>query len=136
MLKPIIIFGLATFTFMVVSSLFVMPAQAVPLVIVAQAAIQPERTITTLNGTPYVTDGDTIRLGRQRIRLLRINTPELPTQAGVAAKQRLIDLLMGDDGKLRDVECVGTYFDKWARLLAECWVDRDGQRINLSDYMK
>jgi micrococcal nuclease len=63
-------------------------------------------------------DGDTIRIGGERIRLRGIDTPEMSELAGPAAKQRLEELLRG--GSIR-IEPRGR--DVYNRLLADVFVN-------------
>jgi endonuclease YncB( thermonuclease family) len=69
-----------------------------------------------------VVDGDTIRIGSQRIRLRGIDTPEMSELQGPAAKQRLEELLRG--GSIR-IEPHGR--DVYDRLLADVFVN--GQNV-------
>lgn len=62
-------------------------------------------------------DGDTIRIGGERIRLRGIDTPELNEQAGPAAKQRLEELLRS--GPIR---IVPHGRDVYHRLVADVFV--------------
>ena len=63
-------------------------------------------------------DGDTIRVGRERIRLRGIDTPELSELQGPAAKQRLEELL--HSGPIR-IEPRGR--DVYDRLVADVFVN-------------
>ena len=63
-------------------------------------------------------DGDTIRVGRERIRLRGIDTPELSELQGPAAKQRLEELLRS--GPIR-IEPRGR--DVYDRLVADVFVN-------------
>ncbi|MEQ1681088.1 MAG: thermonuclease family protein [Nitrospira sp.] len=65
-----------------------------------------------------VVDGDTIRVGGERIRLRGIDTPEMSELQGPAAKQRLEQLLRG--GSIR-IEPHGR--DVYDRLLADVFVN-------------
>ncbi|TKB80263.1 MAG: thermonuclease family protein [Nitrospira sp.] len=65
-----------------------------------------------------VIDGDTIRVGSERIRIRGIDTPEMNEQAGPAAKQRLEELLRS--GSIR-IEPRGR--DVYNRLLADVFVN-------------
>ena len=67
-------------------------------------------------------DGDTIRVGSERIRLRGIDTPEMNEQAGPAAKQRLEELLRS--GSLRIVPQAR---DVYHRLVADVFVN--GQNV-------
>lgn len=63
-------------------------------------------------------DGDTIRVGGERIRLRGIDTPEMSELQGHAAKQRLEQLLRS--GSIR---IVPRGRDVYNRLLADVYVD-------------
>lgn len=67
-------------------------------------------------------DGDTIRVGGERIRLRGIDTPEMDEPAGPAAKQRLEELLRS--GSLR---IVPQGRDVYHRLIADVFVN--GQNV-------
>ncbi len=69
-----------------------------------------------------VVDGDTIRVGGERIRLRGIDTPEMSELQGLAAKQRLEALLRS--GPIR-IEPHGR--DVYDRLLADVFVN--GQNV-------
>ena len=64
-----------------------------------------------------VVDGDTIRVGGERIRLRGIDTPELSELQGPAAKRRLEELLRSG----RWIEPRGR--DVYNRLLADVFVN-------------
>lgn len=63
-------------------------------------------------------DGDTIRVGGERIRLRGIDTPELSEFDGLAAKRRLEELLR--NGPIR---IVSHGRDVYNRLLADVFVN-------------
>lgn len=65
-----------------------------------------------------VVDGDTIRLGGERIRLRGIDTPEMSELDGPAAKRRLEELLR--NGPIR---IVPHGRDVYNRLLADVFVN-------------
>lgn len=65
-----------------------------------------------------VLDGDTIRIGSDRIRLRGIDTPELSESEGLAAKQRLDQLL--HSGPVRVIPRGRDIFD---RLVADVFVN-------------
>jgi endonuclease YncB( thermonuclease family) len=74
-----------------------------------------------------VVDGDTIRIGSQRIRLRGIDTPEMSELQGPAAKQRLEELLRG--GSIR-IEPHGR--DVYDRLLADVFVNE----LNVAEILR
>lgn len=67
-------------------------------------------------------DGDTIRVGAERIRLRGIDTPEMSEFEGPAAKQRLEELLRS--GPIRIVPHARDVYD---RLVADVFVN--GQNV-------
>jgi hypothetical protein len=67
-------------------------------------------------------DGDTIRVGGERIRLRGIDTPEMSELAGPAAKQRLEELLRS--GSIRIIPHARDVYD---RLVADVFVN--GQNV-------
>ncbi|MDH5640574.1 MAG: thermonuclease family protein [Nitrospira sp.] len=69
-----------------------------------------------------VVDGDTIRIGSERIRLRGIDTPELSEPDGWAAKQRLEELL--NSGSVAIVKHGRDVYD---RLIADVFMD--GQNV-------
>ncbi|WP_412057852.1 thermonuclease family protein [Bartonella sp. DGB2] len=79
----------------------------------------------TLIGKPYITDGDSITLDRQKIRLLGIDAPELHQMCqdnkgndhpcGLWAKEYLVKLINN-----QIVTCTSIKRDKYRRLLATC----------------
>jgi len=74
------------------------------------------RLLSTLQVTTV--DGDTIRIGSQRIRLRGIDTPEMSELEGPAAKHRLEELLRS--GSIR---IVPRGRDVYNRLVADVFVN-------------
>ncbi len=78
-----------------------------------------------ISGAAHVVDGDTVRIGDERIRLLGLDAPELDQtcgdaagrdwNCGSAAREALARLVSG--GAL---ECNGERRDQYGRLLAHC----------------
>jgi len=68
-----------------------------------------------------VIDGDTLILhNNERIRLLEVNCPELPSKEGLIAKNYTTKLLKGKRIKLT----YGKYrYGKYGRTLAYVWID-------------
>lgn len=79
-----------------------------------------------ISGPARITDGDTIRIGRHRIRLVGINTPELPGNcrrfnvARGCVEKAASALHHEINGKI--VSCVQVGRDRFARILAVCHV--------------
>ena len=70
----------------------------------------------------FAVDGDTIRVGGERIRLRGIDTPELNEPDGMAAKQRLEELLRSGP-----MEIVPHGRDVYDRLIADVFIN--GQNV-------
>lgn len=70
----------------------------------------------------YAVDGDTIRVGGERIRLRGIDTPELSEPEGLAAKQRLEELLRSGP-----MEIILHGRDVYDRLIADVFIN--GQNV-------
>lgn len=80
---------------------------------------------TVVAGPAVVVDGDTLRMGAERIRLHGIDAPELdqrcgPVACGAAARDWLAERI----GSAM-VECEGRERDRYRRLVAVCLVDGD-----------
>ncbi len=71
----------------------------------------------------YVTDGDTIRLNGERIRMLCIDSPEKTQPYGLEAKEYLMNLLKG-----KELEVIRESKDQYGRTLA--WLVVEGDTIN------
>jgi len=79
----------------------------------------------TLNGIAYVSDGDSLKLKDERIRLLGIDAPELAQtcvdenkktwQCGKISKKRMKQLI-----KNKELICTWKERDRYNRLLAKC----------------
>ena len=83
-----------------------------------------------------VVDGDTLVVGRERIRLKGVDAPEMKqtcvcqgktTACGVEAKKAL-EGFIGNNA----VSCVPSGRDVYGRLLAECFVTIDNKKISLN----
>ncbi len=82
----------------------------------------------TISGPVRVSDGDSLRFGDERVRLIGIDAPELdqtctnpdgsPWPCGLAAQQRLLQLVK--EGALK---CTYERRDRYDRALAVCLVD-------------
>ncbi len=109
-------------------SLFTRTAPAQPTETRAPLAVTILRPSTgSLTGHARVVDGDTLKIGRTRIRLHGIDAPESdqsclrdgrPWRCGVTAKVFLENLIRG-----RRVTCVNLGTDPYGRMLALCRVD-------------
>jgi len=70
------------------------------------------------DGTAVVVDGDTIKLGLQRVRLWGIDAPEMYTAEGRAAKAYLRAFAEG-----KNVRCLAMDKDRYGRTVAQCWMN-------------
>ena len=108
---------------------------AIAVVVIAAFLARPAHKNTdngfseldSITGYARVSDGDTIQLNGQRIRLIDIDAPELyqfctlddaSYPCGEQSKQHLINLING-----RMVSCVSEKRDKFDRFLGRCSVD-------------
>ena len=96
------------------------------LLIVLAAVLEKPRRVR-LDGTASVHDGDTIRLGDERIRLRGIDAPELKQicrrnasdyPCGRRSQEALLAMTKG-----RRVACTGGRRDKYRRLVGDCRAD-------------
>jgi endonuclease YncB( thermonuclease family) len=78
------------------------------------------QTGSVVVGRPYVTDGDTLRIGRVRLRLQGIQAPEMDTAEGQEARRQLIALI----GRA-EVRCVDSGQRSYDRIVARCFIGRD-----------
>ena len=93
----------------------------------------------TVTGDSRVVDGDTLKIGKERIRLEGIDAPETTqscvcegkkVKCGEQATRALTDFIGSDT-----VFCEGDKRDRYGRLTAECFIRRDGEKINLNRWM-
>jgi endonuclease YncB( thermonuclease family) len=101
----------------------------------------------SLAGVPSVGDGDSVRLGGQRVRLIGIDAPELQQTClrnqqdwacGEASRTALAQKIDSNS-----ITCVGERLDQYRRLLAVCylgredlnaWLVREGWAVSYNDY--
>lgn len=101
-----------------------------------------------LQGVAQISDGDSLRINRQRVRLIGIDAPELQQNCvkqgedwacGQASKQALASKINSNA-----VTCVGERLDQYRRLLATCylgredlnaWLVREGWAVSYNDYV-
>ena len=94
----------------------------------------PTQSTSTVVGTSYVIDGDTIDISGTRIRLLAIDAPELE-QACSDAQGRSWDCGSVAARELRnhvneqDLKCESSRQDQYRRVLAICFMP-DGSDVN------
>lgn len=101
-----------------------------------------------LYGHSRASDGDSVRIGQQRVRILGIDAPELAQTCNTAdgnlwpcgqvAKQRLSQLL-----RAPDLQCVSSARDRYDRALATCLANgqdigailvAEGLAVSYNDY--
>jgi endonuclease YncB( thermonuclease family) len=101
----------------------------------AQATSPPEWP-ADVAGSAHVEDGDTIAIGAEEIRITDIDTAEAGQRCATAAggdwpsgRQATARMraLIGES----PVSCWGRDFDDYGRRLARCFVNRDGQALDL-----
>jgi micrococcal nuclease len=86
-----------------------------------QTTTQPEPT--SLSGTCYVIDGDTIVIGKQKIRFAGMNAPELNEPYGKQAKWALVELCKG-----QIITAYPTGETTFDRIVAKCFLP-DGRDL-------
>lgn len=60
-------------------------------------------------------DGDTLKCGKERVRLTEIDAPEMNTQSGKVAKQKMRKMVEG-----QKISCSRKGRDRYGRTLAAC----------------
>lgn len=86
------------------------------------AADYPQTKEIITGSATYIVDGDTLDVGKTRIRLWGINTPERGEQGYQDAKDYLKKLTQN-----AELRCKIFYYDKWKRTVASCEIE--GQDI-------
>lgn len=80
-----------------------------------------------LLGTATVVDGDTLRIGQERVRLFGVDAPELSQTCGAAAKKvacgRRAAEWLRSRIRNRPVRCLRVYQDRYGRTVARCTAD-------------
>ena len=93
----------------------------------------------TITGNSRIIDGDTIKIGQERVRLQGIDAPETSQTCrcggqkvfcGKQAAQALKDFVADSE-----IFCDAKERDAYGRLLGECFIRRDGRKINLNAWM-
>ena len=80
-------------------------------------------TSQTISGKCHVIDGDTIAIGKQKIRLAGIDAPELNKPYGKKAKWALVELCKG-----QSITAKLTGETSYDRVVAKCFLD-DGRDL-------
>ena len=86
------------------------------------ARAQPENT--TLQGSAYVVDGDTVVIQKTQIRLFGVDAPEIDHPYGKKAKWALVSLCKGET-----IRAEITEQDTYGRTVARCYL-QDGRDIS------
>lgn len=89
----------------------------------AKSAI-PQPTSTTIVGSAYVVDGDTLVIGKTQIRLFGVDAPELSHPHGKSAKWALFSMCKG-----QVVRAEVTQKDSHGRTVAQCYL-QDGRDLS------
>jgi endonuclease YncB( thermonuclease family) len=76
----------------------------------------PTRPPAPFRGRVWVLDGDTIRVGKHRVRLFGMDAPELDQRGGAKSKSNLIRLAGGADVKVEPLT-----MDCYGRVVAKVW---------------
>lgn len=104
-----------------------LPSLVVALALAAGSILVLKPHDRGLEGRARVTDGDTIRLGDDRIRLKGIDAPEMDQscsrdgrsyRCGDTARRALVDMVAG-----ATVQCRSSGRDRYRRILARCTVN-------------
>jgi endonuclease YncB( thermonuclease family) len=108
-----------------------------------------ESSVGSIVGRPIVTDGDTLKINGQRIRMHGIDAPEsrqtcevgsIEWNCGQRATEALRDKIGGDE-----VRCAGSDYDRYDRLIAVCktngedlnaWMVEEGWALAYRRYSK
>ncbi|MCG6856796.1 MAG: thermonuclease family protein, partial [Salaquimonas sp.] len=99
-------------------------ALVVLVALAAGAAIVARDQHTEFHGRARVSDGDSLEIAGQRLRLVGIDAPEMAqtcrdasgtVECGRSARFHLLGLVAG-----KRVTCTGTQYDRYDRLLATC----------------
>lgn len=86
------------------------------------SAAEPVKDTLITGTASYIVDGDTLDVGKTRIRLWGIDTPEREEPGYLDAKEFLNSITMN-----ATLNCLAMYYDRWKRTVASCEID--GQDI-------
>ena len=95
--------------------------QTIDATIVSNTQLSTEQTI--ISGKCHVIDGDTIAIGKQKIRLAGIDAPELHNPYGKQAKWKMVEICKG-----QNITAYLTGETSYDRVVAKCFLD-DGRDI-------
>ncbi len=95
--------------------------------------------VYTIQGDGRIIDGDTLKIGTERIRLEGIDAPESDQTCSCGGRKvmcgreatRALSAFIGTD----EVACRAVERDNYGRLIGECFVTRDGREISLNRWM-
>jgi len=101
----------------------VFSSQTVTQVSVTTTTVSVVDTQQIISGKCHVIDGDTIAIGKQKIRLAGIDAPELNKPYGKKAKWALVELCKG-----QNITAKLTGETSYDRVVAKCFLD-DGRDL-------
>ena len=101
----------------------VVPSQTVTQVSITKTTVSVVDAPQIISGKCHVIDGDTIAIGKQKIRLAGIDAPELNKPYGKKAKWALVELCKG-----QNVTAKLTGETSYDRVVARCFLD-DGRDL-------
>ena len=101
----------------------VVSSKTVTQVSVTTTTVSVVDTSQTISGKCHVIDGDTIAIGKQKIRLAGIDAPELNKPYGKKAKWALVELCKG-----QSITAKLTGETSYDRVVAKCYLD-DGRDL-------
>lgn len=92
-----------------------------------------------VEGDSRIIDGDTIKVGTERVRLQGIDAPEMSQTCKCAGKKtfcgkdaaRALKKFVAND----EIFCDARERDSYGRLVGECFVRRNGKKISLNRWM-
>jgi endonuclease YncB( thermonuclease family) len=90
-------------------------ARALIILMLAGAPALADSPLVISGSVTHVADGDTIQIGKHRIRLFGIDAPEMDTERGPAAAESLRRFLKG-----KPLTCVRVHTDRYARAVCIC----------------
>ena len=90
-----------------------------------------------IEGKALVIDGDTIKIGREKIRLFGIDAPEIKQvcknenndsyPCGITAKNYLSWLIKVDNENDEKIYCYYSERDKYKRIIGDCYIGADNE---------
>jgi len=99
-----------------------------------------EKFISSFAKDVWITDGDTIKIGKEKIRLFGIDAPEIkqicknknnnPYACGETSKDALRNLINGSE----KIYCYYSERDRYNRIIGECFVGANSS-FNINEFM-